>query len=104
MEKYTSIVNNNNNNILTLQLGEEYFVFLFESGEIKTTDKIFKNSDSERVFEILIYRHLKNNEVKFREYFRLNHERFDFCKLTSSYDKNTILDIIHRVVSCAYCL
>lgn len=55
--------------MLTLQLNEEYFVFLFDTEENRTTDEMFKNSDSEGVFEIFINRYLKNNEVKFRKKF-----------------------------------
>lgn len=57
--------------------------------EKKSTDDIFKNRKSERFFGILINRHLINNHNKFREYFRINYEEFNFLvtlveeKLTS---------------------
>jgi len=45
------------------------------------TDKIFKNRASEGFFEILINKHLKNNEIKFRDFFQINHDQFEFLLL-----------------------
>ncbi|XP_050535024.1 uncharacterized protein LOC126902044, partial [Daktulosphaira vitifoliae] len=42
------------------------------------TDNILKNRKSEGFFEILINRHLTNNHVKFRKYFRINYEQLNF--------------------------
>ena len=73
----------NNNNILTLQLMDEdddevsSFSYL-TSKKRKTTDDIFKNHKTEGCFEILINRHLMGNQVKFREYFRISYEQFNF--------------------------
>lgn len=44
----------------------------------KITGDIFKNRKTEGYFEILINRHLISNQVKFREYFRINYEQFNF--------------------------
>jgi len=46
--------------------------------EKKTTDNIFKSRESAGFFEILINRHLKNNHVKFCEYFRINYAQSNF--------------------------
>ena len=40
-------------------------------------DDIFKTRKTEGAFVLLIDRHLSNNEVKFREYFRLTPALFD---------------------------
>jgi len=84
----------NNNNILTLLLmdEDEDEVSLFSDltpKEKKPTDDIFKNRESEGFFEILINRHLINNHNKFREYFRINYEQFNFL-LTLVEEKLTL--------------
>ncbi|KAL4153924.1 hypothetical protein QTP88_001757 [Uroleucon formosanum] len=55
----------------------------------KPTDDIFKNRESEGFIEILIKRHLINNHNKFREYFRINYEQFNFL-LTLVEEKLTL--------------
>jgi len=84
----------NNNNILTLLLmdEDEDEVSLFSDltpKEKKPTDDIFKNRESEGIFETLINRHLINNHNKFREYFRINYEQFNFL-LTLVEEKLTL--------------
>ena len=49
-----------------------------EDGKRSEESKIFKNRQSEGVYEILISRHLRANDVKFREYFRLTPVLFDY--------------------------
>lgn len=61
----------------------------------KTTDDIFKNHKSEWCFEILINRHLINNQVKFRQYFRINYEQFNF--LLSLVEKKLSVEPTNRV-------
>jgi len=71
----------NNNDILTLLLDEEDeedFIFSHLKSKKKKTDNIFKNRDTEGFYEILINRHLKNNNIKFREFFRVNIKQFDY--------------------------
>lgn len=41
-------------------------------------DDLFKFRDTEGAFEILVRRHLLSNEDKFREYFRLTPQLFDY--------------------------
>lgn len=70
-----------NNNRVILQLLEEEEFELFSSlhsRERKPVDNIYKFRESEGVFEILINYHLSKNETKFREYFRINYNQFDF--------------------------
>jgi len=40
---------------------------------------MFKLRQQEGYFNILIRRHLSGDDVKFREFFRLNREQFFFC-------------------------
>ncbi|XP_050547894.1 uncharacterized protein LOC126909504 [Daktulosphaira vitifoliae] len=73
----------NNNNILSLLLMDEdddeaRLLSYLTPKKRKTTDNIFKNRESEGFFEILINRHLTSNHVRFREYFRINYEQFNF--------------------------
>jgi len=90
----------NNNNILTLLLMDEdddevsSFSYL-TSKKRKTTDDIFKNRKTEGCFEILINRHLMSNQVKFREYFRINYEQFNF--LLSLVENNLYVEPSNRV-------
>jgi len=84
----------NNNNILTLLRMDENEdeVSLFSDlmpKKKKPTDDIFKNRESEGFFEKLINRHLINNRNKFREYFRINYEQFNFL-LTLVEEKLTL--------------
>lgn len=44
----------------------------------KDHDPLFKSRSSEGYQEILINGHLKNNEIKFREFFRLNRRQIEF--------------------------
>ncbi|KAF0715451.1 protein ANTAGONIST OF LIKE HETEROCHROMATIN PROTEIN 1-like [Aphis craccivora] len=55
--------------ILLLHLSEE---------KRKQHDPLFTKRSTEGYHEILINGHLKNNEIKFREFFRLNRNQFDF--------------------------
>ncbi|KAE9538144.1 hypothetical protein AGLY_006116 [Aphis glycines] len=79
------LIFNNNNNILILLMMDDdddkvsSFSYL-TSKKRKTTNVIFKNHKSE-CFKILINRHLINNQVKFRQYFRINYEQFNFLLL-----------------------
>jgi len=41
------------------------------------------------LFEILINRHLLENETKFREFFRINHEQFNFILPLVEYELTT---------------
>jgi len=41
-------------------------------------DEMFKLRDSEGFYEVLINRHLKNNDIKFRKFFLINYQQFDF--------------------------
>jgi len=72
----------NNNNILTLLLDEENEDNIIFSNVVSTkknhTNKIFKNRANEGFFEILINRHLNNDEIKFCDFFRDNRNQFDF--------------------------
>lgn len=57
-----------NNNIIALLLdedNEDTIISELEPTKKSLTDKIFKNRSSEGFFEILVNRHLKNNEIKF---------------------------------------
>lgn len=69
---------NKNNEISTLILNEkedEDILFAYSKPkEKKSTDKIFQNHANEGGFEMLINRHLINNELKFREFFQINRE------------------------------
>jgi len=44
----------------------------------KDHDTLFTNRSTEGHHEILINGHLKNIEIKFREFFRINRNQFDF--------------------------
>jgi len=54
--------------VLLLYLSEE---------KRKGHDQLFTKRSTEGYYEILINRHLKNNEIKFREFFRINRYQFD---------------------------
>jgi hypothetical protein len=73
-----------NNNKIILDLLEEeeeedqlLFSYLLPNKR-KSTNILFKNREFEGFFEILINRHLLENETKFREFFRINYEQFNF--------------------------
>jgi len=44
----------------------------------KPIHEMFKLQDSEGFYEVLINRHLKNNDIKFRKFFLINYQQFDF--------------------------
>lgn len=95
-----SYILNNNNILLTLLLEEEE-----EEDQIigatslpknrKPIHEMFKHRDSEGFYEILINRHLKNNNIKFREFFRLNCQQFDF--LLSLVENQLVLQPTNRI-------
>lgn len=76
----TNIITNNNKIILLLLEEEE------EDDELLITrykkrqkvNDLFINRKTEGFFEILINRHLSNDETKFREFFRVNKIQFDY--------------------------
>lgn len=72
-----SYILNNNNILLTLMLEEEeeedtIIVANSLPKNRKPIDQMFKLRESEGYYEVLINRHLKNNDIKFREFFRIN--------------------------------
>jgi len=71
-----------NNNILTLLLDEENDDMIFSdiilTKKKNSTDDTFKNRAGEGFFGVSINRRLKNNEIRFREFFRVNHDQFEF--------------------------
>jgi len=73
-----------NNNKLIINLIEDeledneiLFSYLLPKKR-KPIDSLFLNHDSEGYFKILINRHLFENYVKFREFFRISRQQFDF--------------------------
>lgn len=44
----------------------------------KSNRRYVQVSRYRRFYEVLINRHLKNNNIKFREFFRVNIQQFDF--------------------------
>lgn len=64
----------NNNNILTLVLDEDDFIF--SNLKLKKVNKWYRNTEG--FYAILISRHLKIKNTKFREFFRVNIDQFDF--------------------------
>jgi len=52
----------------------------------KPTNVLFNNRVFEGYFEILINRHLFENETKFREFFRINHNQFNFILSLVEFD------------------
>jgi len=86
----------NNHIILTLLLMDEVISFSYlMSKKRKTTDDIFKNRKTEGCFEILINRYLMSNQVKFREYFRINYEQLNF--LLSLVEEKLYVEPTNRV-------
>jgi len=73
----------NNNKIVQLLLKEEeeeeklLFSYLNPKKK-KKVDILYQSRSNEGFFEILIERHLLNNEPKFREFFRVNRQQFDY--------------------------
>jgi len=71
-------------NILKILLEEEdddddvLLWSLLSEEKRKDHDPLFTNRSTEGYHEILINGHLKNNEIKFREFFRINRNQFDF--------------------------
>lgn len=62
--------------LLEEEFEDEDVLILNSLKKRNTTDSIFKSRRIEGVFEILIKRHLFNNEKKFQEYFRLSRSLF----------------------------
>ena len=94
-----SYILNNNNILLTLMLEEEEEDTIILANSLpkkrKPIDEMFKLWDSEGFYEVLINRHLKNNDIKFREFFRINDQQFDF--LLSLIENQLILEPTNRV-------
>lgn len=91
---------NNNNILLTLLLLEEEECDQIISATSlpknrKPIHEVFKHRDSEGFYEILINRHLKNNNIKFREFFRLNCQQFDF--VLSLIENQLVLQPTNRI-------
>jgi len=72
----------NNNKIMLLLLEEEEedddLLITTQSEQREKVDALFLNRKAEGYFEILISRHLIRNETKFREFFRVNRQQFDY--------------------------
>lgn len=73
------IINNNRiiQNILEEEENDELLIFS-SSKKRKPHDNLFQCRESEGCYEILFNRHLTTNQNKFREYFRINNEQFNF--------------------------
>ncbi|VVC46287.1 Hypothetical protein CINCED_3A002895 [Cinara cedri] len=99
-QRENSNIVNNNYILLTKLLAEDdeddiYFAN-FVSKKIKSTNEMFKYRDSEGCYEILIIRHLKNDDIKFHAFFRSkNHQQFYF--LLSLVENELILQSYNRV-------
>jgi len=80
MSVNTAIINNNKILLLLLEEEQEEDELLYNVKYKKRekVDELFLNRKSEGYFEILINRHLQRNETKFREFFRVNKNQFDF--------------------------
>jgi len=75
----TNIITNNNKIILLLleeEDDDELLITRYKKRQ-KVND-LFINRKTEGFFEILINRHLSNDETKFREFFRVNKIQFDY--------------------------
>lgn len=73
------IINNNEIIIKLLEEEEEEEEMLYgSSAGRKPVNNIFKLRESEGFFEVLVNGHLKKNQIKFREFFRLNYDQFNF--------------------------
>jgi len=96
-----SYIYNNNNILLTLLLEEEEEEEDLIIGATsfpknrKPIHEKFKYRDSEGFYEILINRHLKNNNIQFREFFRLNCQQFDV--LISLVENQLVLQPTNRI-------
>lgn len=86
------------NIFLTLMLEEEEDTIIVANSlpeNRKPIDERFKLRDSEGFYEELINRHLKNNDIEFREFFRKIYQQFDF--LLSLIENQLILEPTNRV-------
>lgn len=57
---------------------EAMFLWYLEQEKRNGHDPLFSSRSAEGYYEILINGYLRNNENKFREFFRLNRRQFDF--------------------------
>jgi len=76
---------NNNKLILNLledELEENELLFSYlMPKKRKPIDSLFLNHDGEGYFKIIINRRLFETDVKFREFFRISREQFDYLVL-----------------------
>jgi len=80
-DKLLCVLNNNNLilNLIQDELEENELLFSYLiPKKRKSIDSLFLNLESEGYFNILINRHLFENDIKFREFFRINREQFNF--------------------------
>jgi len=80
-DKLLCVLNNNNLilNLLQDELEENELLFSYlMPKKRKSIDSLFLNRESEGYFNILINRFLFENDIKFREFFRINREQFNF--------------------------
>jgi hypothetical protein len=75
---------------LNILFEEEYdddvLLLYFSEEKRKGHDQLFTKRSTVGYYEILINGHLKNNEIKFREFFRINRNQFDFILNLIRYD------------------
>lgn len=57
---------------------EQVFIISTLSKKRRSESELFKTRESEGCFKLLITNHLDDNELKFKEYFRLTKNQFTF--------------------------
>ena len=79
--KMEQVITNNNNIIIQLLEEEEEEEIIYTSNTYrKPISHLFKTSEKEGFFKVLINSHLRENKNKFSEFFRLNYGQF-YCIL-----------------------
>ncbi|CAH1969090.1 unnamed protein product [Acanthoscelides obtectus] len=79
---------------------EDEEVILWWSSQREDFDRLYQSRKEEGYFKILMKNHLDTNEQKFREFFRLNKEQFQFVLNIVSTDlKKKSTNTVHDPIS-----
>jgi len=62
---------------------------------------MFLNRENEGFFEVLVNRHLTNNDIKFRQFLRVNSEQFIFL-LSLVKNELTVLQLFNFIIFTKY--
>ncbi|CAH2017374.1 unnamed protein product [Acanthoscelides obtectus] len=86
--------------ILLEDEAEDEEVILWWSSQREDFDRLYQSRKEEGYFKILMKNHLDTNEQKFREFFRLNKEQFQFVLNIVSTDlKKKSTNTVHDPIS-----